>query len=226
MACINMYRRPAKVQKACYGRSVEPATCLFNRYRPDDQRGPRTSCVPNSGCAVCGSGRQRPPAREGAVPAAPGGGPGRSAGRPAAPGFGSGSGPGTCESRWHSPFCPAPAAHGPVSPAARPPCRLLRPQLCGRLLHLPRLDGGLQPAGNSGYGGTRRYPGAPGALGQGCGRAGRQAGAGRRCQLFQTLLAGGASPGSGWAVYPKHPLAAQAPCGPGMLRVPQGPDAR
>lgn len=38
----------------------------------------------------------------------------------------------------------------------------LRLQLGGRLLHLLRLDGGLPTAGDCGYGGSRRCPGAVG----------------------------------------------------------------
>lgn len=86
-----------------------------------------------------------------------------------------------------SPSRPAPAAHGPVSQAARPPRRLLRPQLRGRLLHLHRLDGGLQPAVDGGYGGTRRYRGAQGGVGAGLWARGGA--------LLPRLLAGGTSGG-------------------------------
>lgn len=102
---------------------------------------------------------------------------------------------------------PAPRPHGPVPPAARPPRRLLRPQLGGRLLRLPRLDGGLQTAGDRGHGGARRYHGA-----RGCGEA-------------PSAAAGGSSraalpAGAGGVFAPSRPSAAQAPRGPDTRHPP------
>lgn len=135
------------------------------------------------------------------MPAAARGGERGRAGAELGAAGGSGSAPGPAPvtlRRLCSPSRLAPAAHGPVSQAARPPRRLLRPQLRGRLLHLHRLDGGVQPAVDGGYGGTRRYPGAQGALGPGGGARGGA--------LLPRLLAGGTSRGSRWGGLPQTSL--------------------
>lgn len=112
-----------------------------------------------------------------------------------------------------------PRPHGPVPPAARPPRRLRRPQLCGRLLHLPRLDRGVQAAGDRGHGGARRYPGTRGG-GRG-GGLGVPAEGGAVC-CSRRLPAGGASPGAGAGAGSCLPKTAGGQLGPGAC----GADAR
>lgn len=159
------------------------------------------------------------------MPAARGAGRGRSAGRPAAPGSRlparrPGSGPAPVTVAALALPAPRPQPYGPVPPAARPPRRLLRPQLRGRLLHLPRLDRGVQTAGDGGHGGARRYAGGWHGVG---GRGVPATGARRREAL--SAAPGGSSraalpraPGRGRLFIQKRPWEAQARRGPGRLQ--------
>ena len=169
------------------------------------------------------------------MPAAQGAGRGRSAGgrrlrlgpRLPAPGArlpapGSCSGPCTCDRRPRLPS--APAARSPMAPS-----RLqlgLRAaysglsSVAGFSIFLVWTVVYRQP-GTAAMGGLAGTPGRAGVAGSRLRRRGRgRAAAGRSRRLLRRLLAGGASRGSGWGVYPKL---AVGRAGPARARAPGHP---
>lgn len=185
-------------------------------------RRPKDLTVPNCRRAVCGPGSQRPPAGEGAVPAA------RGAGRGGAP-----------RGQQLPASAPAPASDpAPVTRGGAPPAQRSQPMAPSRMqLGIRAAYSGLsavagfsiflvwtvvysQPAtaAMGGLAGTPRRPGRWGPT------------AGMRAWGGAVSCSGGSSRaahpwGAGGVFTQKHPLAAQARRGLGILRVPPGPDA-